>query len=246
MIKNCSSPLTVLGKNFNHDLKKDFKSGLTNKTLKTTEKRKYKVDESKLHKTLVKDFSKTGEINSKEDILLKSLIDYFDNNQSHIQLFLPIVNGCSNISLRILDWFITNYSKRFNIIYKNNEKQFNVYLEYKSQLKAYSKKYFDPFCRRNRIPFRYNDGNDEIITTIGQINFFRWAIKNNILNYVENNLKDIEKNMNEINKTKIKKVKRTYKKKLHIMGENQEKHSIDITANQIVNKHSVKIVVSFD
>jgi len=39
--------------------------------------------------------------------------------------------------------------KKYNIVYtitKNNiNKTFNIYLDYKNQLKAYSKKYFDPF-----------------------------------------------------------------------------------------------------
>ena len=61
--------------------------------------------------------------------------------------------------------------------------EINVYNSYKSQLKAYSKKRFDPFCRRERIKF-INHNNDEIITTAGQLNFFRWVIENNILDYI--------------------------------------------------------------
>jgi hypothetical protein len=79
------------------------------------------------------------------------------------------------------------------------EKQFNVYLNYKTQLKAYSKKQFDPFQRRERISFEVQNANNEkqkIVTTIGQLNFFRWAIQNNILEYAERNVKDIEKDMN--------------------------------------------------
>ena len=74
-----------------------------------------------------------------------------------------------------MDWFVTNYSKKHNICYltKNNKNiNFIVYLDYKNQLKAYSKKQFDPFCRRERISF--NDiNNNEIITTVGQLNFFQ-------------------------------------------------------------------------
>ena len=32
-----------------------------------------------------------------------------------------------------------------------------IHNNYKGQLKAYSKKNFDPFCRRNRIRFYYDD-----------------------------------------------------------------------------------------
>ena len=79
---------------------------------------------------------------------------------------------------------------------------------YKSQLKAYSNKQFDPFCRRERILLMYDDEKN-IITTCGQLNFFRWVIENNILNYVESNIKDIEDDMYVSLKKKNKKKKRT-------------------------------------
>ena len=135
---------------------------------------------------------------SKSDILLESLTLYFSNNNK-INQMLPIINGQSHISLRILDWFITNYCKKnktnYNILDENNmEVKFIVYIDYKAQLKAYNKRFFDPFCRRNRISFKYNN-NNLIVTTIGQLNFFKWAIKNNIINYVEQYISHIEKDM---------------------------------------------------
>ena len=57
---------------------------------------------------------------------------------------IPIITGKSKISLRVLDWLVTNYAKKNNIIYElSNSKirHFNMYLEYKSQLKAYEVKY---------------------------------------------------------------------------------------------------------
>jgi hypothetical protein len=143
---------------------------------------------------------------SKSDILLESLTFYFSNNNK-INQMLPIINGQSHISLRILDWFITNYCKKnktnYKIIDENNvEVKFIVYIDYKAQLKAYNKRLFDPFCRRNRISFKYNN-NNLIITTIGQLNFFKWAIKNNIINYVEQYIADIEKDMITTKKDKI-------------------------------------------
>jgi hypothetical protein len=70
----------------------------------------------------------------------------------------------------------------------------NVYIGYRAQLNAYSKNAFDPFRRRNRIGFIFPDGT-EVETTIGQLNFFRWIINNNILQYVENNFDVIEADM---------------------------------------------------
>ena len=124
-------------------------------------------------------------IKSREEILLDSLVKYFYNNNKFEDI-LPIITGNSDISLRTIDWFITNYSNKFNIIYQIQKKKdiinFNVYHSYKNQLKAYNKRYFDPFCRINKnnlrklIIFQYKKDN-YIKTTIGQINFLNGLLK---------------------------------------------------------------------
>lgn len=138
--------------------------------------------------------------NSK-DLLMLSLSKYY--TKSTINKILPIIEGESNISLRLIDWFVTNYSKKYNTVvtklHNNNIIHFNVYLSYRSQLKAYSKQSFDPFRRRDRITFFY-DKENSIETTIGQLNFFRWIIQNDILDYIIQNLKDIEADMINIQK----------------------------------------------
>jgi hypothetical protein len=67
-------------------------------------------------------------------------------------------------------------------------------------LKAYSKKRFDPFCRWDRITIPYTNGT-YIQTTIGQLNFFKWAIENNIVQYIEQHYDTIEDDMNARNST---------------------------------------------
>merc|ERR1712166_1726526 len=104
-------------------------------------------------------------IKSRQDVLMISLTKFF-NITKNINKFHEVLFGNSKISLIVLDWFVTNYSKKHNIVYnidnKNNELQkFMVYLDYKSQLKAYSKKQFDPFCRRERLIFK--DINNKMI-----------------------------------------------------------------------------------
>jgi len=134
-----------------------------------------------------------------KDLLMISLSKFY-NTKSNILKILPILEGNSPISLRLIDWFVTNYSKKNNNVItrqqNNNIIHFNVYLSYRSQLKAYSKQLFDPFRRRERITFTYdNIGKKNIETTIGQMNFFRWVIQNDILDYMEKNLKEIEEDM---------------------------------------------------
>lgn len=143
------------------------------------------------------------DLNYKESLIFKTLTNFY-KNKNNLDILLQILNQNSNISLRILDWLVTNYSKKYNVwyeVYKNGEKNiFNVYLSYKNQLKAYSKKNFDPFCRRNRISINLKEINENynttIITTIGQLNFFKWFIENKIINYVLINLNKIDEDMN--------------------------------------------------
>ena len=133
-------------------------------------------------------------IHCKQELIVNSLQRFYaarDDKEEVIQL----LEGTSEISLRLIDWFVTNYAKQNNISYILNSQEFLVYNNYKSQLKAYSKKLFDPFCRRERIMFQI-PGYPLFQTTVGKLNFFRWAIERGVLNYIKLNLPTIETAMN--------------------------------------------------
>jgi hypothetical protein len=138
-------------------------------------------------------------------LLLKNLLKFYEQNDN-LNIMLQIINGHSKISLRIIDWFATNYAKKYFTVYTiNNEyskgsRRFKVYVDYKLKLKAYSKKRFDPFCRWDRITIPYKNGT-YIQTTIGQLNFFKWAIENDIVQYIEQHYDTIEDDMNARNST---------------------------------------------
>lgn len=141
---------------------------------------------------------------SGKDLLMMALVRFYkQNNNTHMSRIIPIIEGKSKISLRLIDWFVTNYSKKYNVIIpkkkkiqEENEMEYlNVYISYRQQLKAFSKQQFDPFRRRDRIKFFYNKENDWIETTIGQLNFFKWVLQNNILEYITQNMKLIEADM---------------------------------------------------
>jgi hypothetical protein len=142
-----------------------------------------------------------NKITNSKDLLMLSLSKFYNRNT--IQRILPIIEGESNVSLRLIDWFVTNFSKKNNTVItkekSNNIIHFNVYLSYRSQLKAYSKQLFDPFRRRDRISFCY-EKDASIETTIGQLNFFRWILQNDILDYIIQHLKEIEEDMIHIQK----------------------------------------------
>lgn len=193
---------------------------------------------------------------SKQDLIMKSLTNFFCKNPENIVKMLPILNKTANISLRILDWFVTNYAKKKNVHYviPDTDKQFNVYLNYKAQLKAYSKKLFDPFCRKWRkhkgqkiydgIEFHYDRKNPKkyIETTVGQLNFFKWAISNGVLDFIIDYLQEIVDDMllstkpDKQGKSKSKKAQRT-------KGKRKE---LSISATRTITKQQVKVVVSFD
>ena len=181
-----------------------------------------------------------------QDITLINLYVYFLSN-NNINKLLPIITSNSNVSIRVLDWFVTNYSKKHNIIYKLTDREdnhfFNVYLQYKCQLKSYKKKLFDPFCRKKRIVFYY-DLNKCIVTTVGQLNFFRWAISNDVLNYVEQHLNTITHDM--INSNKSSSSKSISESSSDSEKRRKKRQELSINANKSINIHNYNITLSFD
>lgn len=133
-------------------------------------------------------------IECKPELVISSLQKFYSSHPE-IDKVLTYLNGEAPLSLRIIDWFVTKYSRKNFVRYPLNGQEFLVYLSYKGQLKAYSKQYFDPNCRRERIMFKI-PGYDTFTTTIGKLNFFRWALESNILHYIEEHEDDIRNGYN--------------------------------------------------
>ena len=181
------------------------------------------------------------------DILLDKLLEYYKkDNNGNMDKMLSIINGESRISLRIVDWFATNYAKKhytvYNILSNSMEsekiiKRFKVYVDYKLNLKAYAKRRFDPFCRWERITIPYSNGK-YIQTTIGQLNFFKWAIENDVIKYLENNYLEIELDMNSRNSTSKKKIINPQKTR-------KKREELSISATKSIKREDVEIVVEF-
>jgi hypothetical protein len=134
-------------------------------------------------------------IHCKQELIVNSLQRFYAN-RTDITEIVSMLQGTSDISLRVIDWFVTNYAKTHSTAYILNGQEFLVYRDYKSQLKAYSKKLFDPFCRRERIYFQVPN-HPSFLTTVAKLNFFRWAIEKDILNYIKLNQEAVEKEMNQ-------------------------------------------------
>ena len=137
---------------------------------------------------------KKRRIECKPEMVISSLQKFYTSHPE-IDKVISYLNGEAPLSLRIIDWFVTKYSRKNFIRYPLNGQEFLVYLSYKGQLKAYSKQYFDPNCRRERIMFKIPN-YDQFMTTIGKLNFFSWALESNILQYIEQHEDEIRKGYN--------------------------------------------------
>lgn len=208
------------------------------------------------------------EITGQQETLMVPLTKFFKEN-NNIERILPILKGQSPISLRIIDWFVTNYSKEMGTVYDINEYSkkenengesksvvsgfdslFFVHFDYRCQLKSFYKKKFDPFCRKTKIQFYYQP-DKYIITTVGQLNFFRWAIKNYVLNFIEDNLEAIEEHMND--NIKISKVNEfnkpsSPKNQNQISGQTKRRKRKEISpsAMKSITKYNSPVTVTFN
>ncbi len=176
------------------------------------------LEASKLNQEVFKNI----QITSQENMIIKSLEKFYDD-MNNIDLFIPIINSESSISIRLIDHFVTKYSKNNKISFKlkenDIEQQFNVHTSYKQQLKAFQKRHFDPFSRGDRIP--YFMGDNCVITTIGQLNFFKWFISKKIYDYIKEHQITIENDMNKRNKIENKKIKKDIRPKKIIKTQSQ-------------------------
>ena len=178
---------------------------------------------------------------SQNTLLLNNLIAYYKEN-NNLERMLKIINGDVNISLRIVDWFTTNYAKKYYTVYDLPcGNRFKVYNDYKLKLRSYSKKRFDPFCRWDRISIPYKN-DTHLQTTIGQLNFFKWAFDNNVIDYIESNYAAIEKDMNSRNSTsKRKQAAATGTQKIR-----KPREELSISAAKTIKKEDVEIVIKFN
>ncbi len=190
----------------------------------------FAFNEIKLKKSILLNYrnkrAMAFQISGREEILIPSVFEFY-SNKKHMEIFNEIVVKGEYISLRLFDYFATNYSKQNKVhIDKTGT---DIYTAYKQNLKGYKKEYFDPFCRRKRIALRgknfniselnnvekykkllftftelksenelskkNNDNADIIITTIGQLNFFKWCIQSDIIPYILKHSKKIEQLM---------------------------------------------------
>ena len=134
-------------------------------------------------------------IHCKPELIIASLQRFYATYPDMTKV-MPYLVGEAEISLRVIDWFVTKFSRKNFTSYELNGQRFVVYKSYKGQLDAYNKQYFDTNCRRERIQFSIKD-YEPFITTIGKLNFFRWALETRLLDYIESNKEELKAGYNQ-------------------------------------------------
>jgi hypothetical protein len=156
---------------------------------------------------------------SQQDWLLNELLIFYQNRE-YLEIIKKIINRefiieksksksksqSQKISIRIVNWFVTNYAKQHFTVYEIPKEmntdtnrvvmdRFFVWTRFRSAEDGYSKELFDPYCRKDRIMIPY-DEHTHIVTTIGQLNFFKWAIVNKVIDYIMEHYEEITRDMN--------------------------------------------------
>ena len=119
-------------------------------------------------------------MSGKVDILLTSLVKFYDAHSNRKRLF-EIVNGAI-LTSQYVDWFVTDISRRDKIVISNT----SIWQSHNDHLKDFGIYYFDPFYRKNRRSVLFNNG---IETTIAQLNYYRWIFNNDIDTYLKDDVR---------------------------------------------------------
>ena len=179
-----------------------------------------------------------GTCNTQNALMMQKLECFYSaNNHANLRRVLPIINGVSPLSLRLIDWFVTNYAKEYFTRYTHRGRRYAVWEEYRLRLRSYKKKRFDPFCRWERVDMPFEDGT-YIETTIGQLNFFKWALENRVLDHIESNRNHIEADMSRRNST-------ARNKPASEKQTRRRRQELSVSATKAIRKEDVEITVKF-
>lgn len=191
---------------------------------------------------------------SQQDWLLMELLEFY-KNRDYLEIVKKIVNRefiigkSKKVSIRIVNWFVTNYAKQYFTVYESSEKErFFVWTRFRSAEDGYSKEMFDPYSRKDRIIIPY-DETTKLITTIGQLNFFKWAILNKVIDYIIEHYDDITNDMTSRLTVKNKQslIEETNSiKENNVNGKTRKKREeLSVSACRSIRKEFVPIKITF-
>lgn len=115
---------------------------------------------------------------NKLNILYEKLQYYYKDLDNGIKnLLYDIIVGCNKISISFIEWYVRNY------LYDNDTIIHKSFILYS---RTYRKKNFDFYRRGPTFIFSLNE-DINMLTTLGQLNAFKWLTENNILTTIEDN-----------------------------------------------------------
>lgn len=187
---------------------------------------------------------------SDEQSMMPSLIEFF-SHEHNFEILKEFIDGRKarsskdgRLSFGLLDWFNVNYSKQYGVEYKlyrmGRERTIYVWQAYNAALDGYGKERFDPFARGKSkggaIALTLNVGgkDESITTTLRQLNYFRWAIENGIINYVKTHVEEIYDDF-------VTRSNRGGKK-----DDGTKKEKLSVSASKSLGIHNVKMTVKID
>lgn len=178
---------------------------------------------------------------TQHDVMLATMVNFYSkDNYKHLKTVLPIINGEAPLSLRLIDWFVTNYAKCNYVHYDVRGRRFIVHDEYRLRLHGYKKRRFDPFCRWDRVEIPYE--NDTFVqTTIGQLNFFKWALENGVLEHIHRHRKRIDEDMARRGSTARARSKGPNDKRTR-----RKRRELSLSATRTVRRDEVEIEIRFE
>ena len=135
--------------------------------------------------------------NKKAKTIALSCLEWFNHHPEDLETFLRTIRRQESFSLRIIDWTTTNYSKRHRMTIYYKGLPIDLHHDYRRYLGVFTKKYFDPFARRERLSIMLQPGNQTLSTTVGQLNFMRWMLERHVHVKVQDIKKEIELDMRE-------------------------------------------------
>ena len=133
----------------------------------------------------------------KVQTILDSCIAWYNDHEDALETLVRTISREEVFSLRLIDWLTTNYSKRNRLETIYEGRPLDVHLDYRRFLAVFTKKYFDPFARRDRLQVLLEPDGKVLTTTVGQLNFMRWFLHKNVDTILRGMQPDIERDMRE-------------------------------------------------
>jgi hypothetical protein len=179
------------------------------------------------------------EINKTEQSMIPSLLKFF-SDVNHFKVLKEFKKSKqSKYSVGLLNWFNVNYSKEYGVEYTieslGRKRSVYVWQSYNAALSGYKKEYFDPFARGKNCgkEISIENNGDVVLTTVRQLNYFRWAINNGIIDYVKQHVDLIYDDMNARGRNAVK------------QSSDVKKRQISVSASKKLGIHDVVMTVKF-